>query len=176
MNLLYFIFIQLLGVIAWFLLMLSYYRKNTNKILVFQIIGTLFYVLHYYLLGAYSGVLICTFETIRDFSYYKTEYDDKIFLCSLPIYVGFGYFSYTSFVDILPIISSVIDGYSLTKKKKFVVLGGFIEYFLWVIYDIAVFSISGAITDGLIALSNLSILLFKKNILKNTFLYKFICR
>lgn len=176
MNPIYFIFIQIIGIVAWVLLILSYYRKNTNKILVFQIIGTFLYVVHYYLLSAYSGMLICTFETLRDLSYYKTDYDDKIFLCSLPIYAAFGYFSYTSFIDILPIFSSVIDGYSLTKKKRFVVLGGFIEYTLWVIYDIAVLSISGAITDGLIALSNLSILIFKKNIFSNTKLYKIICK
>ena len=35
-----FILIQLLGFIAWLFLALSYYRKNTNRILVFQIIGT----------------------------------------------------------------------------------------------------------------------------------------
>ena len=33
MNL-YFIFIQFIGIVAWLFLVLSYYRKNTNAILV----------------------------------------------------------------------------------------------------------------------------------------------
>ena len=160
MNALYFSFIQLIGLIAWLLLILSYYRKNTNKILFFQILGTILYCLHYYLLGAYSGLFICLFEVARDYSYYKTDKDKIIFACCIPIYIIGGILSYTSLIDILPIFSSVIDGYSLTNKKKIVIIGAFLSYTLWVIYDIAVLSISGAVTDGLIALSNLSILIF----------------
>ena len=52
------------------------------------------------------------------------------------------------------------------NKKKIVVLGAVISYTMWVIYDIFVMSISGAITDGIIVLSNLSILLFDRNLLK----------
>ena len=156
----YFIFIQLIGLLAWLCLIISYYRKNTNKILFLQIIGTLLYCLHYYLLGAYSGLFICLFEVLRDYSYYKTNLDKYIFAGSIPIYIIGGILSYSTFVDILPIISSVIDGYSLTNNKRIVVIGAFLSYTLWVIYDIAVLSISGAITDGLIALSNLSIIIF----------------
>lgn len=56
-----FILIQLLGFIAWLFLAASYYRKDTNRILVFQITGTLLFCLHYFLLGAYSGLFICAF-------------------------------------------------------------------------------------------------------------------
>lgn len=169
-----FILIQLIGVIAWLFLTLSYYRRTTNKILVFQILGTILYIIHYYLLGAYSGVFICIFEVVRDYSYFKTNKDKYIFMASIPIYIIYGIISFSKFIDILPIFSSLIDGYSLTEKRKYVVLGGAIEYTLWVIYDISVLSISGAITDGLIALSNYSILLFKKNYLKKLKIYKII--
>jgi carbamoyl-phosphate synthase large subunit len=54
----------------------------------------------------------------------------------------------------------------VTKKKKIVVFGAFISYTLWVIYDICVMSYSGALTDGIIVLSNLSILLFNYNVFK----------
>ena len=177
MDNIYFIFIQLIGLIAWLLLMLSYYRKNTNKILAFQILGTLLYCLHYFLLGAYSGLFICLFEVARDYSYYKTDDDKYIFICCIPIYyitaIAFGI---RSAIEVLPIFASIVDGYSLTNKKKIVIIGAFISYTLWVIYDIAVISISGAITDGLIALSNLSILIFgeKQIIRKNRIFTKFL--
>ena len=77
--------IQLLGIVAWLLIVLSYYRENTNKILVFQIISTVLWCLHYYFLGAYSGLFICIFEVIRDSLYYKTDSDDYIFLGSIPV-------------------------------------------------------------------------------------------
>lgn len=163
-----FILIQFIGIVAWFMLAASYYRKTTNQILVFQILGTLLYVLHYYLLGAWSGLFICVFEVVRDYSYYKTDWDKYIFRGSIIIYILFGIFSYEKLVDILPIFSSLIDGWSLTEKRKIVVFGAAVEYILWVIYDIAVMSISGAITDGLIALSNISILLFNKSLFKNS--------
>jgi len=161
-----FILIQLLGLIAWLFLALSYYRKNTNRILVFQIIGTLLYCVHYLLLGGYSGVFICLFETMFDYGYYKTDKDKYIYAISIPFRIFGGMLTFGTFYDVLPIFASLIDGYTLTKKKKVVVAGAVVSYTLWVIYDICVMSISGAITDGIIVLSNLSILLFDRNLLK----------
>lgn len=163
MNL-WFIFIQGIGILAWIMLILSYHRKDTNKILVFQIIGTVLYCLHYGLLGAYSGLFICAFEAIFDFGYYKTDKDRYIYIASVPIRVIGGLLSFKIWADILPIFASLVDGYTLTKKKRIVVLGAVISYTLWVIYDLFVGSYSGAITDGMVVLSNLSILLFNFNI------------
>ena len=159
-----FIFIQLIGIVAWLFLVFSYYRKDTNRILVFQIVGTLLYCIHYFLLGAYSGLFICAFEIIFDFGYYKTDKDKYIYIASIPIRVIGGLLTFSRFIDILPITASLTDGYTLTKKKKIVVIGAIISYTMWVIYDIYVMSISGAITDGIIVLSNLAILLFNYNI------------
>lgn len=159
-----FIFIQVLGLIAWLMLILSYYRKDTNRILVFQIIGTILYCIHYGLLGAYSGLFICAFEVLFDFGYYKTDKDKYIYIVSVPIRIIGGLISFQMLADILPIIASLVDGYVLTKKKKIVVVGAIISYILWVIYDLFVGSYSGVITDGLVVISNLSILLFNFNI------------
>lgn len=164
---LYFWFIQFIGIVAWLLIVISYYRKDTNRILIVQIISTVLWCVHYFLLGAYSGLFICIFEVIRDSLYYKTDADDYIFLGSIPIYLLYGIVSYTGIVELLPIFSSTIDGFTLTKKKKVVVLGAILSYTLWVIYDIAVKSYSGALTDGIVVLSNLSILFFDKGLLKD---------
>jgi hypothetical protein len=116
------------------------------------------------LLGAYSGLFICIFEVFRDSLYYKTDKDDIIFIVSVPIYILYGLITYSGLVELLPIFSSTIDGYTLTKKKKIVVFGAIVSYTIWVIYDLAVKSYSGALTDGIVVLSNLSILLFNKEI------------
>lgn len=161
----WFILIQGIGILAWLMLILSYYRKDTNRILIFQIVGTFLYCLHYGLLGAWSGLFICACETLFDLGYYKTDKDKYIYMASVPIRIIGGLLSFVTLIDVLPICASLIDGYSLTKKKKIVVIGAVISYTLWVIYDIFVMSYSGAITDGMIVLSNLSILLFGYNIL-----------
>lgn len=161
-----FIFIQLLGVMAWLMQVLSYYRKNTNKILMFQIIGTLLYCMHYFLLRAYSGLLICAIEVIFDYLYYKTNKDKCLYIISIPIRIIAGIIGFNILMDILPILASLIDGYSLTKKKKMVVVGAIISYSLWAIYDIYVMSISGAITNSIVVISNVFILLFQYNIFK----------
>ena len=85
-------------------------------------------------------------------------------MASIPIRIIGGLIGFQSVIDVLPIAASLTDGYTLTKKKKIVVIGAVISYTMWVIYDIFVMSYSGAITDGMIVLSNLSILMFGYNI------------
>ena len=164
--------IQLIGAISWLFLVISYYRKNTNKILSFHIISTVLDALHYFLLGAYSGTFVCLFESLRDYGYVKTDKDDYIFLGSIPVYVIMGIFTCHSFIDILPVFASIIDGYTLTKNKKTVVFGAIIAYSCWVIYAIAVKSYVGILVDGILVLSNLSIFLFDKDLIRGKFLKK----
>jgi len=90
--------------------------------------------------------------------YYKTDWDDYIYYGSIPVYIISGILSFGGFVELLPIGASLLDGYSLTKKRNIVVVGAIISYTLWVIYDIFVMSYSCAVTDGLVVVSNLLIL------------------
>ena len=158
----YFVFVQIIGFIAWLLLGLSYYRKDTDHILVFQVISTILFCLHYYLLGAYSGLLICIYEVIRDYSYYKTDKDNYIFVGSALVYGVSAYITFTSLLDLFPYFASLMDGFFLTKKRRIVVFGAIVTYTLWFIYDMYAMSYSGAITDGIIIISNLYIFLFRK--------------
>lgn len=158
-----FVVSQLIGFIAWIIILFSYHRKDTNKILSFHIMAAILFCIHYYLLDAYSGFMICIFEAIRDFLYYITDKDNYIFLISIIFYILSGIFTYTCFLDVFPLIASFMDGYFLTKKKNIVVVGAIITYILWLVYDFHVKSFSGIVTDIIIIISNMSILLFKFN-------------
>ena len=68
-----FIFAQIIGLISWGLLVYSYYKKNIDDILLIQVIGGIFEIIHYFLLGAFSGLVVVILELIRDYSYYKTD-------------------------------------------------------------------------------------------------------
>ena len=160
----YFLFIQMLGFLAWILLVYSYYRENTNKILIFQILSTVLFCIHYYLLGAYSGLLICIYEVLRDYSYYKTDKDNYIFIGSAVVYAVSAVITYTSVLDLFRYLAIMIDGVFLTKKRKVVVFGAIITYVMWFIYDMYARSYSGAITDGILITSNILILVFNIDI------------
>jgi hypothetical protein len=118
-----FLLIQLISVIAWLFIVLSYYRKNTNKILVFQIIANITFCIHYLLLGAFSGLLICGIEALCNYGYYKTDKDKYIYCISIPFRILGGTFMIQTWIDILPILASLVDGYSLTKKRNSLLLG-----------------------------------------------------
>ena len=158
-----FILAQISGFLAWLALLISYYRKNTNKILVLHILSIVFYLLNYLFLGAWTGLFIILLELIRDFLYYKTDKDDFIFLITIPIYIILFIFSRDNILELIPIAASLLEGFTLTKKKNIVVPGALIVYSMWVIYDISVGAYTGALTDGLIVISNIGILI---NIIK----------
>ena len=157
---------QFIGLIAFILLVISYFRKNTNQILIMQIICCICYCIHYLLLGAVSGFFICFFEMLRDYVYYKSDNDKKVFLFTIPIYVIFGLFNFNVLVDVLPVIASISDGFFLTKSKKFVIIGSIISHLLWITYDFTVRSYSGVATCIIVLIANILILLFDKNLTK----------
>lgn len=158
-----FVLAQISGFIAWLALLVSYYRKNTDKILTFHIISIIFYLLNYLFLGAWAGLFIICLELIRDYLYYKTDKDNIIFLSTIPIYIILFIIYRNNIIEIIPIAASLFEGFTLTKKKNIVVPGALIVYSMWVIYDISVGAYTGALTDGLIVISNMGILI---NIIK----------
>lgn len=154
-----FILAQISGFIAWLCLITSYYRKNTNKILVFHMLSIVFYLLNYSLLGAWTGLFIVIIELIRDFLYYKTDKDNLVFLATLPFYLAIFIFDKHSFIELLTIGASILEGFTLTKKKNIIIPSAIIVYSLWVIYDISVEAYTNVFTDSLIVISNICILI-----------------
>lgn len=150
--------IQLIGVVAWLFLVVSYWKSKVNTILILQVISCLLFALHYYLLGAMSGVYVVLFEAIRDFIYYISLNDRKIFYCSIPIYIFMAIYNFTGIMSILPAVASFIDGFSLTEGKMLAVIGGIISYSIWFIYDLSCFSYAGAFSSITLIISNVFVL------------------
>ena len=161
-----FILAQVIGFISWGLLVYSYYKKDIDDVLKYQVIGGIFEVIHYFLLGAFSGLVVVILELLRDFSYYKTKHDKYIFIISLPIYFFIGYFSYNHLIDLLPVVASAIDGYALTNKKHIAVIGSIINNSLWLIYDLYCGSIIGVIAEIIFIISNFYVMWHDNNIIK----------
>lgn len=158
---------NVLGIIGWLLLVYSYYQDDTKKILFWQILSSIFYVGNYYFLGATAGLFICFFELTKELLYYKTNRERLVFYLTLPIYVVIAWYSVLNpenqslaWIELLPVIGSIIDGFVLTTTRNITVIGGIVSNILWVIYDVCILSFACALTDGILVISNTSIALF----------------
>ena len=159
-----FLFIQLLGIFAWFLDIASYWFENKKHLLITQVLADFFFVYHYYLLGAKVGSVICFISAIRELCFYliNSKKREKL-LCwiAICVYVMIGFFTVSSVVDWLPVFAEIIYCYTLMSCSEDIVFGGIIDSIYWIIYGIVCHSYAGVITDMLVIISN-SIVLIKR--------------
>lgn len=132
---------QLFHVIKVVLQMVAVQFKQKKHILIAFIFVNIFAGLGYILLGAYTGLLTCgiaVIQTIIQYIFDKKQkevpkYFSIIYLVSSII--G-GFFTYKTFIDILPLLSFVMYTLSILPKKestvrKFTLL----KLLLWIPYD-----------------------------------------
>lgn len=157
---------QLLGGIAWFIDVLSYWFKRKKQILLFQIISELCFSVHYYLLAAKTGTIICVLNLVREIGFYyiKTERMKKV-LCSIMIliYIILCISTIESVIDLFPILAEITYCYSLMGESEDIIIGGIIDAIYWFFYGIINHSYVGAMTDMLMIFSNSVILIKRKN-------------
>ncbi len=154
---------QLFAVIAWTILIISYWKNKNDKILYLQVLACAFFILSYAFLEAWTGLLVVVFELFRDYLYIKFKDDKKTFLYTLPIYIIISTFSYNTKWSLFAVLASLCDGYALTYHGKKVVFLGILTYLLWLIYDVFCHSYAGALAAGILIISNVIILVTKKN-------------
>ena len=146
MNNLNLIIAQTLGFIGFIISLLAFHQKKKDKILKNMILSNIFDLIHYLLLGAYSGCITKLLAIFRNgFVILKNKYktlSSNIFLyVFILLYVISGIWTFENLWSIFPIISAIIyavaiwRGNELTLKKT-----ACAGYFLWLIYNIFVFS------------------------------------
>lgn len=144
---------QIIGFIAFFISLTAFHRKEKKNILGNMVIANLINLFHYLLLGALSGCITKLLAIVRDcFIIYKEKnkkLSKKIYLfIFIVLYILASVFTYDGIVSILPLLAALIyiifiwNGNELTIKRV-----GFYTYFLWLTYNIFVFSISGIISN-----------------------------
>jgi hypothetical protein len=148
-----YIIAQVIGFVGFIITLIAYHRKTKEAIFKNMIVANTMDILHYLLLGAYTGCLTKVIALIRNIIIVFKE--KKKFLQSyfvlvlfILIYVFAGIFTYTDIWSIFPIFAAVIymiavwNGDELTVKKT-----AFACYFLWLIYNIFVYSIAGIVSN-----------------------------
>lgn len=155
-----YILAQVIGIISWIIFLISYHCKKLNRVIFMQIISSLLDFLRYALLGAWAGFFISIFELLKGLGYYKTDKDKYIFLFTIPIYILIGLVSNDGMLCIIPIVASLIDGYTIIISERVTVIGGIISNSLWIIYDLAFLDYAGVVSDLTLVFSNLSIIIY----------------
>ena len=154
---------NIFDVIAWLLLVYSFWKNKDNKLLWIQLLANFFFLLNYLFLDAYTGLWVVFFEMFRDYLYIKLDDDKKTFYISLPIYALIGITNFEGFFSLFSIGASLNDGYSLIYHGKRVVWLGILTYVLWLIYDLSVMSYVNAIAEAIVVISNITILFVQKD-------------
>lgn len=146
----------LFGIIAWVILLFSYFKTGSNKLLYLQIISCIFFALNYIFLGALSGLLVVIFEIIRDYLYIKVKDDKKVFYISIFFYLIIALFSYNGILSLVCILASLCDSYALANNNSNkIILYSIFTYSLWIVYDLSCYSYGTVLFELFLVLSNI---------------------
>ena len=158
MNIIY-ILSQVAGTIAFIVSLSAYHKKEKRKIVRTMMITNLLDIIHYILLGAYSGCIAKVIALIRNDIIVEKEKNKKldnniILIVFFIIYVITGILTFKDIFSLLPIVIAIIymffvwNGNELKVKKI-----AFFCYFLWIIYNIYICSIAGIISNTVATIS-----------------------
>lgn len=152
---------QFFGVLVLIANILAMQMKNKKQIIFLLILANLFSAISFLLLESYSGALICGFaiiQTLVNKIYERKESKVPRAIIGIYIFVSIilGGITYTNYIDILPIMCSILYTMILLQEKernirKFTL----VNITLWVVYDIAIKAYIGSLSDILVVISTL---------------------
>ncbi len=148
-----FILAQILSFIAMLTNMIAVQLKTKKHILLTIVVSNLLFVISYILLGAYVGALICGIVAIEIII--NTILEDKgnttpksLIIVYLIISIILGITTFNGFVDLLPILASILFIFTLRQSKekyvRLLILGNLTS---WIIYDFFVKAYLAGISD-----------------------------
>lgn len=155
----FYIISQIVGFIAFVISLIAFHRKEKSKIFKTLMVGNILDIIHYFFLGAYSGCITKVIALIRNEIIVLKEKNKKlnnyiVLIMLTAAYIIAGLLTYKNIYSILPIVAAIIyllfiwNGDELKVKKV-----AFYCYFLWLIYNICVFSIAGIISNSVAIIS-----------------------
>ena len=148
-------YIQLIGILAFCILVLSFYKKDTVMILTYQITSNFAYTVHYFLLGGLSGAFCSLIGIFRNITLIKSNNNKIIVPIFIILYFFVTIIFYEGIYSLFPMIANSIYLITLThKKKKTLLIGAIISSGLWVLYSVFVSSYVSILTESILIISN----------------------
>lgn len=157
-----FILAQVLSFIAMIANMIAVQLKTKKQILLTIVVSNVLFIISYILLGAYIGALTCGIVALEIIINMLLEDKGKstpktLIIVYFIISILLGITTFTTIIDLLPIIASILFILTLrqTKEKyvRMLILGNLIS---WVIYDLFVKAYLAGISDFFVILSTIS--------------------
>lgn len=150
-------YIQLIGILAFCVLVLSFYNKKTSTIVAYQIVSNFAYTVHYFLLGALSGAYISFIGIFRNIAIIKVKTHKKTLVgIVILLYLIITLIFYEGIHSLFPIVAN--SAYLITMvmgTKKSLLIGGIISPILWASYGLFVGSYASSITESILLVSNI---------------------
>lgn len=166
-----FIITQSIGIIAFVILICSYYKKEKYKILLLQIIASVAFLIHYYLLDGITGAMCNIISLIMLIIIYIigdkiNNKKNKLILISILIMALtlICIITWKNIFSIFPIIASiVILGSFMFKKENTIRWLGIVGAISWLIYGIICKSYSAIIFELITIVTTFIAIIKNKN-------------
>lgn len=156
-----FIVAQIVGFIGSAVNIFTIQVKQKKHILFGFMTMNILFAINFILLKSYSGAIICFVSAIQTLINYRLEVKQIPFpkwLIPVYIIVSFvcGMATYQGFVDILPVIGSILYTLSIIQKKEMNLRRiTLVNTILWLIYNLLVRAYTSAISEVFFLTSNL---------------------
>lgn len=165
----YSIITQLIGIVAYGILMISYWKKTKLEILFVQIFASIIFGIHYYLLDGITAticnmisVLVLVYIFLIEKKNIKTKWN--LVLISA-MFVLTGVFTYENIFSIFPIIACILPLSSfLSSNENTIRICGILGNSCWIIYAIIYGSYSGMICEALTIITTIIAMIKLKRI------------
>lgn len=144
---------QVIGFAAFAISILAYHKNKKEKILGSMVVSNILNLIHYLLLGAYTGFITKIIAIFRDsFIILKDKnkkYNKSIFLyIFIIIYITVSIITYKNIWSLFPLVAAIIYLIPIWNgNKKMVKQTALFCYFLWLAYNIFIFSLAGIISN-----------------------------
>lgn len=151
---------QMFCVFGLILYVLSMQMNEKKLILKFQTFSFSFYTIQYFMLGAYSGMLSYLINMIRSIIFFlfdnKRKYIKYLIILFVIISLIIGMYTYNEIFDVIPIINSVLSIFNISQKNiNNIKKGQIVISYLWIIYDIKVYSYIAMLSELIVILSTI---------------------
>lgn len=154
----YEIFIQVLGIIGIIASILSFQCKDHKRLMILRTVNEMFFAVQYGLLGAFTGMLMNLIGSTRNLVFAKMveqKKDTKAMRVLFSVlFLVFVFFTWDGFKSILVGVAKVISTIAYGCNNTFIVrVLVLFTSSSWLIYNLSVGSLAGAVCEALTLIS-----------------------
>jgi len=149
---------QFIGIIAFCLAIWSFQQNEHKRIVLLQLLANLCFMVHFYLIGAYTGALLNLIAAVRSIVFVckdKKWASSNLWLVFFSLVcVGAGIYTWEGIPSILPMVAMVLTTIAFgIPNPKLTRLMAFPSSPLWLIYNVLSQSWGGVATEAFNMLS-----------------------